>query len=70
MESRLISPVPMASHKWRSMIRSTERKMMTMTMMMMMVVVVTVTMMRPTMMSSHFSHMAYPFWHLLTKGEC
>ena len=32
--------------------------------------VVTKTMMRTMMKSSHFFHVAYPFWHLLTKGEC
>ena len=36
----------------------------------MMMMVVTKTMMRTTMRSSHFFHVAYPFWHLLTKGEC
>ena len=59
-------PVPMTSHKWMSMMRSTVRKMMMTTTM----VVVTVMMMRTTTMSSRFFHAAYSFWHLLTKGEC
>ena len=62
MVSRPISLIAMASNKPVPRTRSTLRMMMT-TMM------VTMMMMRTTRMSSHSFHVAYPFWHLLTKGE-
>jgi hypothetical protein len=48
--------------------RSTLKKKMTTTTIM--VMMVTMRTMRTMRMSSWFFDVAYPFWHLLTKGEC
>ena len=66
MVSHPISLDAVASNKLMLMMRSIVRKTTTAMMMM----AVTVTMMRTMRMSSRFFHVAYPFWHLLTKGEC